>query len=1296
MITILPNPTTANAGPDQTSSATCNVTPVTLAANVPTVGTGSWNWISGPSPYSFGNTSNAVTTFTGVAGATYTLRWTITNGGCTPSTDDVVITFNQNPTPASAGPDQTGSTTCGQTVVTLAANSPTIGAGGWTKISGPATYSLGNASSPTSTFTGVNGGAYVLRWTISNSPCTSSADDVNITFNTIPNASASPATQTICSDATATITLTNPNSVAGTNFKWSKIISNANPPDVTSPGNSISGVYTNGDDVNQGYVTYSVTPYSSTCQGTPITAKVIVKDVPTRPNPGPQITYGNTAPLKFEILVPDSLEARWYIFPSTTPFYTGSSYTNSSLADPDTYSISFRQVASGCESGSAPITSERASLIPVSRVITEVVRVAGKVNATDVNALSDSTQKSVRYTYLDGLTRNVQSVLKNGAPSGKDLVVPVNYDKYGHTSRNYLPYADANASAYQATFRTKTAAFYSASGDKIANDSSPYDSTLFEGSPLGRVLEKGRVGQSWQPGSSGHTIKVKYSFNVLVDSVHVFTCDPLTAVTGGGKYYAANMLTRTETTNENGNKTIVFGDSEGRTVLKRQQYDGTINSVSVPFLDTYYVYDSFDNLRYIVPPGGVKAIQSAGWGVVNSTILGQHVHQVVYDYRGRITKMKTPGQDWTYYGYDKMDRAVLVQDGNTRTQNKWSFLKYDQQGRVVMTGFYTNNTQTTQSAVQHILDGQYSSGVWYETRGTMLMGYTNQSFPTQNADASAIEVMTVNYFDDYDFDFNGTADYTYDNTHLSGLPSSSGSYTRGFITGSKTKVVGTSASYLKDVVFYDNLGRPIQALNNNYLNATVADKGSVVYDFANKITAAKTFHNAGGSNQVTTVLTPGYDFRGKLNAVQHSINGATNTTLAKYEYNDLGQLVMKRLHNTGGSNYLQNVDYRYNIQGWLTSINNGQRTSDGNVTNGDANDFFGMDLLYEGVDSGVGNTPAYNGNITSIKWKGVEGVSGMKDQKSYNLNYDKTDKLTSASFKQSDSSGWAVNSDAFNEAMTYDHNGNILTLQRKWKNPSSNSVETMDNLTYTYASGNLLSKVEDSGGATVGFSDGVHTTTEYTYDANGNLTADGNKAISGITYNLLGKPQQVNFSDGRTITYKYDASGEKLKMAVTASGHTDSTTYVNGFVYTNGVLDFFGSPEGRVKKNGSSYEYQYNITDHQGNTRILFTSAVQKVKATFETASQATEATQFLNYPSSSGINPVNTNNHTPGGSKSQLLNGGSMGLVGVANSYAVLPGDTVTIEAYARYDASTGSSHLSEFATYLLAAFNLPAPAGG
>jgi hypothetical protein len=38
---------TTNAGPDQTGIATCNLTSVTLAANNPAVGTGSWSVISG-------------------------------------------------------------------------------------------------------------------------------------------------------------------------------------------------------------------------------------------------------------------------------------------------------------------------------------------------------------------------------------------------------------------------------------------------------------------------------------------------------------------------------------------------------------------------------------------------------------------------------------------------------------------------------------------------------------------------------------------------------------------------------------------------------------------------------------------------------------------------------------------------------------------------------------------------------------------------------------------------------------------------------------------------------------------------------------------------------------------------------------------------------------------------------------------------------------------------------------------------------------------------------------------------
>jgi len=81
-------PTTANAGPDQ---SICGGTSATLAANTPTVGTGLWSILAGA-----GGTVVTPTvptsTFNGTNGTSYTLQWTISNGGCT-SSDDVGIAF---------------------------------------------------------------------------------------------------------------------------------------------------------------------------------------------------------------------------------------------------------------------------------------------------------------------------------------------------------------------------------------------------------------------------------------------------------------------------------------------------------------------------------------------------------------------------------------------------------------------------------------------------------------------------------------------------------------------------------------------------------------------------------------------------------------------------------------------------------------------------------------------------------------------------------------------------------------------------------------------------------------------------------------------------------------------------------------------------------------------------------------------------------------------------------------------------------------------------------------------------
>lgn len=246
-VTFNVDPTVANAGADQTNAATCGLTTVTLAANTPTAGTGTWTILSGVGG-SFVNTNNPTTDFSGVAGSTYSLQWEISTI-CNTSTDNVTITFNENPSTSDAGPDQTGIATCSLTSVTLASNAPTIGTGLWTIESGVG-GSLSNASSETSTFTGVPGTAYTLRWTISNAPCSDSFDEVLITFNEDPTTSNAGTNQNVCLGSSATLAANSPTVGTGT---WSIIsgpssnlsqFSNINDPTAVFTEDGGLGVYT--------------------------------------------------------------------------------------------------------------------------------------------------------------------------------------------------------------------------------------------------------------------------------------------------------------------------------------------------------------------------------------------------------------------------------------------------------------------------------------------------------------------------------------------------------------------------------------------------------------------------------------------------------------------------------------------------------------------------------------------------------------------------------------------------------------------------------------------------------------------------------------------------------------------------------------------------------------------------------------------------------------------------------------------------------------------------------------------
>lgn len=87
------------------------------------------------------------------------------------------------------------------------------------------------------------------------------------------------------------------------------------------------------------------------------------------------------------------------------------------------------------------------------------------------------------------------------------------------------------------------------------------------------------------------------------------------------------------------------------------------------------------------------------------------------------------------------------------------------------------------------------------------------------------------------------------------------------------------------------------------------------------------------------------------------------------------------------------MDYRYNIQGWLTSINNAALNVNA-ATNDDINDYFGMNLAdYETL--GTGNSAAFNGNISGIQWSVNQGQGTLKAM-AYNFSYDAMNRLTAA------------------------------------------------------------------------------------------------------------------------------------------------------------------------------------------------------------------------------------------------------------------------------------------------------------
>jgi gliding motility-associated-like protein len=222
---IIVNPLPAPTFTEQPGASACTNIDVTYTTQA---GQSNYEWtFQGVLNYDYKLISGGTTTDNTVilkwltAGSkTVTINYTDGNGcKAAAATASTSTAINESPSVSNAGTDQTGTLMCGITSTRLAANTPVIGTGSWSIISGTG-GTIAAPDNPESIFSGTAGIQYVLRWTISNSTCTSSTDDVIVRFNQSPTVTDSHTDVLCFGESNGTINISATRGTAPYTYLW--------------------------------------------------------------------------------------------------------------------------------------------------------------------------------------------------------------------------------------------------------------------------------------------------------------------------------------------------------------------------------------------------------------------------------------------------------------------------------------------------------------------------------------------------------------------------------------------------------------------------------------------------------------------------------------------------------------------------------------------------------------------------------------------------------------------------------------------------------------------------------------------------------------------------------------------------------------------------------------------------------------------------------------------------------------------------------------------------------------------
>ena len=687
-------------------------------------------------------------------------------------------------------------------------------------------------------------------------------------------------------------------------------------------------------------------------------------------------------------------------------------------------------------------------------------------------SVSNGVRTRTAIQYYDGLGRPDELITVESAPDKRDWVQTVSYSDLHKTTKQWLPVS------MQTDGQRVNVTSYESQAQSYYSDNRPYVETLYEHSALDRVTGASQPGESY----ASHPSTQTYAVNSSSDNVHIYTVTSSGSLKTVGRNYPSGALYKTTVADEDGKSVTTYTDKLGRTIMENRAGN-----------KTYYVYDKFDRLRFVLPHMSYTKLSNGEYPLTNPTLrAAAYCYQ--YDNRGNVIYKRLPGCDPHYMVYDQLGQLVLSQDGNQRISDKWTLFAYDSIGR----NLYTAEIKLSQNQSHYINFFADKWQVEHYGNNPANVSIAGTGYASTLLGKNNLHLLTLNYYDNYDYlsrlstpvrqalRFKQESGYGLQHDNATGL-----------LTG--TRVYNLSEEgYTAAAYYYDTQGRVVQSrCTRNAGGYTVT---STEYLFDGSV-AQQLITQGTDSDLVREHYRYTYDHAGRAKQVYYQLNEDEEFILSDFSYDNVGCLVQNLLHNQKDT-----IRYSYDMRSMLTNIRNRH---------------FSERLFY--ADSLPQYAYAcYNGNVSVMNVKNEAGTHTF-----YNW-YDSQNRLTGSCISPTN-----PNID-IGEQFIYDEVGNIVLLRRH------NGFRYIDILNYQYGQdgGNQVLSITDSGTDadrynTIEYhSADVQADTTMFYDKNGNLISDADRGISTIRYNILNLPDTIQFINGNQIVNLYDASGQKYKSVV--------------------------------------------------------------------------------------------------------------------------------------------------------------------